>query len=314
MSEQASGQTNFQGPIRSRGNSLRLARWAEFKGIDNIHRSEELPLDYQVKARNVYINDKGKYVSRPGRTLVLSGNIHSLFPFGNYLFGVRNDTLVAIDRNYEVTPLRVVGSGKMSFTVIGTWLAFTNSSVIGYIKDLVAYDFSDVTLQNKIKVFPSLIVRTYRSRMYLAKDNILWFTDAGNYGRIDTRKGFVMFPEDINMVEPIDDGIFVGSDKVYFLRGPSPEKFQQEVADSDRAIYGTSAVFDAIKIGSEVSGKIAIWTSEVGVCMGLPGGFAQSSVKVTNTVEGTYQVPTCREGAGFINTVDGLYYVATLRR
>lgn len=304
---QVSGQTNLITPIKSRGNTLRLARWADFKGIDNIHRPEELPLEKQVKARNVYVNDRGKYRLRPGQTLRLSGNIHSLFPFGVYLFGIRNGNLVYIDKSYNSTILKT-GMDKTSFTVIGTRVAFSDNTVIGYIKDLVSYDFDAITTEYKTKVFPCELLRTYRGRMYLVKDNVLWMTDAGNYGRIDTRKGFIMFPESISMVEPVDDGIYVSSDKTYFLAGPSPEKFVQDVVDYGKAVKGTSAVFNAIKLGTEATGKVAVWTSDRGICMGFSGG------KVVNPLEGSYQVPSCNEGAGFINTVDGLFYTATLRR
>ena len=304
---QVSGQTNLVTPIKSRGNTLRLARWADFKGIDNIHRPEELPLDKQVKARNVYVNDRGKYCRRPGRTLRLSGNIHSLFPVGDYLYCVRNGNLVYVDRAYNATILKT-GMDETSFSVIGTRIAFSDNVTIGYIKDLVAYDFSDVTEEFKVKVFPSSLLRTYRGRMYLVKDNVLWFTDAGNYGRIDTRKGFIMFPEDVAMVEAVDDGIYVSSDRTYFLSGTSPDKFVQEVVDYGKAVKGTSAVFDAVKMGSGNTGKIAVWLSDRGISMGMAGG------KVMNPLEGSYQVPSCTEGAGFINTVDGLYYIATLRR
>jgi hypothetical protein len=311
---QVSGQTNLVTPIKSRGNTLRLARWAEFKGIDNIHRPEELPLEKQVKARNVYANDRGKYCRRAGQTLRLSGNIHSLFPFDTYLFGVRDGNLVYINKSYSSSILKT-GMDKTSFTVIGTRVAFSDNIVIGYIKDLVAYDFSDVTEDFKTKVFPCTILRTYRGRMYLVKDNVLWITDAGNYGRIDTRKGFIMFPDDVTMIEPVDDGIYVSSDRTYFLNGAGPEKFVQDIVDDGKAVRGTSAIFNAVKMGenavldySRSRGKVAVWMSDRGICMGFSGG------KVLNPLEGSYRVPSCNEGAGFINTVDGLFYIVTLRR
>lgn len=314
MSEQASGQTNFLGPIKSKGNTLRLARWADFGGIDNIHAPDEMAFGKMVKGRNVYVNDQGKLVNRPGKTLRLSGNIHSLFPYGNNMFAVKSDNLVSIDRDYNVSILRAVGPGRMSYTVIGDRVAFSNEVQIGYIKDLVAYDFPDVTNETKVKVFPAKILRTYKGRMYLARGNVLWFTDAAKYGVVDMRKGFYLFPEEITMVEPVNDGIFVSSDKTYFLDGDSPEKFKQGTVDEDKAVYGTSCVFEGIRIGTEISGKIAMWLSTSGICIGMPGGFMNTGKKVVNLLENTYKVPACNEGAGFLNTTLGAVYTTTLRR
>jgi hypothetical protein len=239
-----------------------------------------------------------------------------LFTHGKYLLAIRNQNLVAIDEAYNVTILKYnVGPARMSFTVAGTWVIFTNNTVIGYIKDLVCYDFSDVTTEYKIKVFPASIVRTYRGRVYLAKDNVLWFTDAGNYGRIDTRKNFILFPEEITMVEPADDGLFISSDAIYFLAGASPEKMEVEKLDDGKAVKGTSCVFDSYRLGGENTGKVAVWLSDKGVSMGMQHfGLGSASGRIVSPMDGTYSVPSCEEGAGFINTVDGLYYTVTLRR
>lgn len=71
---------------------------------------------------------------------------------------------------------------------------------------------------------PGELIQLYRGRLYYVRDNILWYTEPHAYEHTKPTN-FIQFQEAITNVMPVDDGIFVTTDALYFLEGRDPEGF-----------------------------------------------------------------------------------------
>lgn len=121
------------------------------------------------------------------------------------------------------------------------------------------------------------IVRYYNGRVYIAEDNVLWYTEALRYGLYSPAKNFFMFSERITMVEPVQGGIYVSADQTYHLNGKDAPDMQQTPVSPYKAIEGTSVQLQGSLLGLEeqVLGKVAYWYGERGGVVGLPGGLTK---------------------------------------
>jgi len=69
----------------------------------------------------------------------------------------------------------------------------------------------------------------YNGRMYIADENILWYSEPGAFEWFNPSTNFFTFPSPITNVMPVDDGIYITADRLYFLEGNGPERFRQTI-------------------------------------------------------------------------------------
>jgi hypothetical protein len=74
---------------------------------------------------------------------------------------------------------------------------------------------------------PGDILEYHNGRIYIANNNILWFTEPLRYGLVKPMKGFLQFPKRITIVKAVDDGLYVCSDKTYWISGADTPQFHQ---------------------------------------------------------------------------------------
>lgn len=63
------------------------------------------------------------------------------------------------------------------------------------------------------------IVREYKGRLLVARGNVLYKSQPYAYALHDPVADFVLFPADIDMVAPVEGGVYVAADKTYFIAG-----------------------------------------------------------------------------------------------
>ena len=111
---------------------------------------------------------------------------------------------------------------------------------------------------------PGDILEYHNGRIYIANDNILWFTEALRYGLVKPMKGFLQFPKRITIVKAVDDGIYVCSDRTYWISGVDTPQFHQREVLPYGGVFGTGINipnFDAVA-----------WFSKRGVVFGGENG------------------------------------------
>lgn len=150
------------------------------------------------------------------------------------------------------------------------------------------------------------IIRYYRGRIYIAADNILWYTEPHQYGLYKPSMNFIPFPERITILEPATNGIFVCSDGTYFLSGQDPNEFNLTKVSSNTGKEGTGLEVDAGDLALEkVSGPIPIWWSSKGLTIGYTDGH------VDNIIEDQLSTDEILSGSVMYREIDGIRQLLT---
>jgi hypothetical protein len=118
------------------------------------------------------------------------------------------------------------------------------------------------------------IVR-HGSRLMVASDNMLAFSNAFRPHLWDPRHNFILFESLLTMVVSVDQGVFVSdSNGVSFLAGDDVEQFRIRGVDTHPAIYGSVITIPGSHINSDLSqyDSVAVWLCKTGHVAGLPNG------------------------------------------
>lgn len=124
------------------------------------------------------------------------------------------------------------------------------------------------------------IVRYWRGRLLLAQGSTLRISESMRYGLTHRTRGFVQFPGNIVMIEPVLNGIFVGieDDGIYHLAGSGPGEFELRRTGGQPMIPGASGRISAGALGDlgEQLGArgetYAVWLARNGFVLGSSEG------------------------------------------
>ena len=116
------------------------------------------------------------------------------------------------------------------------------------------------------------ILRHFNARLYSAYDNVLYYSRPSRYGLCKLGEDFFQFVSKITIVQPVDDGIFIVSDKTYFLTGNDPDEMTLITVSPDTAIEGTGITASASVFAIDGDSLVAYWFSNKGAMIGMPGG------------------------------------------
>lgn len=136
----------------------------------------------------------------------------------------------------------------------------------------------ELTTQFLVPMPPGDIIRWHNGRLYTAHLNLLRFSQALRPHLHNPAHGLIPFSGSISFVEAVADGIYVGDSRgVWFLSGADPTNFSYLLVSSHRAVLGSSMVtspknFPPKQVPVEL--PVAVWLSEAGYVVGMPGGQA----------------------------------------
>ena len=117
------------------------------------------------------------------------------------------------------------------------------------------------------------VIGLYRGRLYVGKNNILWYSQPYRFGLFRPMENYLGFATTVNTFAPVSDGIFVGSDEeTVFLSGDDPADFTLTQKANYGTIKGTEYHVPNIYLREDDSGEAPIWMSKRGVCVGGNGG------------------------------------------
>lgn len=119
-------------------------------------------------------------------------------------------------------------------------------------------------------------LRYWRGRLLTARANVLRWSEAMAYHLHDERHGFIMMPQRITFIEPVEGGVWVGQvDHVVFLQGASPSEFAVQRKAAKSPIPGSSLQLSAEDVGAELAAggsAVAAWLAENGYVIGTASG------------------------------------------
>lgn len=189
------------------------------------------------------------------RTTLIAGNLLE----GDYQFSLTyvRDDLFESGSGPSILVHALDNSG-FSFTLpvtsfatkIRVYISLRNGGVQYYYGEGLPGEVFSVTseppLTNPFRLFnldaPPVgsIIRYYRGRMYVAYKNLLWYSEPFQYEYFRLTSNYIPYPSDILDVLPVEDGIYVASDRLYYLSGKSPESFNQVVKENIKVVPGSS--------------------------------------------------------------------------
>lgn len=154
------------------------------------------------------------------------------------------------------------------------------------------------------------LLQLYNGRIYMAVGNFLYYSEPHAYEWFDMSTNFLGFTSSITNVMPVDDGIYVLADKLYFLDGSGPESFRQRERETYKGVKRT-----AVKIiGSDVvlenipTGLKWLFTSDKGIILVGAGGL------VFNLTEKNVMLDKSSEGAAIFKSHGGInHYLSVLK-
>lgn len=137
------------------------------------------------------------------------------------------------------------------------------------------------------------IVRFYKGRLLAAVGNMLVYSEPLAYGRTQLASNFFLYPEEITLVQPVENGVFVGADKTYFLAGADMANMAQSTVADARPVAGTGVTLHPGDL-ADVQRQTAAWFSDRGVFIGYPEGavklLTEDRLSVPIGSEGTMQI------------------------
>lgn len=120
------------------------------------------------------------------------------------------------------------------------------------------------------------IIKYYKGRMYIAQDNILWYSEPFQYNHFRLNSNYIEFPQEIREVMPVEDGIWIGSDNLYYLSGTDPAKFNKTIKERVKVVEGTATRISGsyVHIDNVPIGYKWLVTTDLGIFMLFNQGMA----------------------------------------
>lgn len=119
-------------------------------------------------------------------------------------------------------------------------------------------------------------VRGHAGRLYVARDDTLYFSEPLRPHLTDARSGFIQFVGDIRFVEPVEGGLYIGDDRgVWWLDGMDPSKSSLRRVSKPLAVRRSSLVVSSVHMagqGDQPVADVAVWLSTEGYMIGRPDG------------------------------------------
>lgn len=267
-------------------------KYLEFLGINNVvDRTRGIPLKQATFLKvgtNVDCDRSYMLHRRSGYSLSKLGNYKYLWSDGINSYGIKGNDLVMLDKYFNETIIDAgIGDYEVDFVKVATSIYYTNGIKIGHIDNGIVYPLQDPQLVFR-QIMPSGdIVRLFNGRLLVARENELFFSvGGGGYDYRDERVSQIGFSENIDMMECVEDGVFISADNIYLLAGLQPEEFESIVKANYKAIKGTATVvYDLTYRGTNslappITFPIAVvWVSEEGICIGSNEKFFRNITK-----------------------------------
>jgi hypothetical protein len=288
-----------------------------FTGINNVADANNLEIGELAEGENVDIDNEGKVKRRNGYTRIFtpSDKMHSLWSNDRICLFMDGTTLKRLWSDYSSTTIRTdCGNQPMGFVDVNENVYYSNATVNGYIDSTGADNqYSTPSDNYKVATKTGQHIEYYNGRLYIAKNETIWYTDAYNHGVIDMRTNAIKMKDEVTMMKAVDDGLYVSigdindRSSILFLTGSTPVDMHSREVAHYGAIEGTAVKTKSAYVGDGNVGKKVIWTSRKGICLG------ENSGRFTNLTATKYEVTQNRYGAGQFKITGGVpQYIASL--
>jgi len=164
---------------------------------------------------------------------------------------------------------------------------------------------------NQVPAPKGHIVAQAHSRAWIAEDNYLWHSDPFQYEHFSLADSYIHFPDRIRAVMPVEGGLWVASDGLYYLAGEDPERMDLDLKEPIKVVEGSAVRIPGAYVFIENTpiGYKWIISSNRGIYVLFNDGIA------LNMTSQNYEFPSADEGAATFMQVDGLNkYISLLKQ
>jgi hypothetical protein len=143
---------------------------------------------------------------------------------------------------------------------------------------------------------PGVLLTTYKSRVLVAENYNIWCSLPFSYELCNRSEDYISFAKPVRMLCAVDDGLWVGTEQeTYFLVGDNPPyKIDKTIPYGVIEGQWATDVPGEKLLRDDIKGKVAIWGSSKGICVGGANGF------FLNLTENTYNFPIASIGHGIV--------------
>lgn len=155
------------------------------------------------------------------------------------------------------------------------------------------------------------IVRAYRGRLFLASGDTLYYTPALRYGLYKLHTDYFRFASPISMVEPVLNGLYVGTARqTFFLGGDDPTKMGMKEVDSFGVVPFTGMHTDRFSYDPKVPPMpCALWWSSNGVLI-----CGRDDGTIARVTLNRLALPGAAAGATMLRETDGIRQIVSVLR
>lgn len=156
---------------------------------------------------------------------------------------------------------------------------------------------------------PGQLLAHHKGRIYIARNQTLYFTEPLDYHLTRPSQGIFMFPSYITLLQPAENGIYVGhAQGVEFISGTDPYDVQQRRVSNYAPVEYTGTRLPGSWFGQAVA-DLPVWWDKNGVLvLGLPDG------QLTELTRDRLAVPEYAQGAVSYREQDGMAHIVSSLR
>lgn len=296
-----------------------------FSGLRNNVSRERLAPEELETALNVDIDDRGQLRRRRGYSQVATGDFHSLVAHKGYVYGVKNAALCRIADDYSVTSLVATSQHPVDYAPVGDKLYYSSLSHSGFLEAGAPGQWGGLvgsTWVSPVQVSTDTLgeiagrllgdvptraehIASYKGRIYMAVDNVIWATELYQYDYVDKTKNFMTMEHKITLLEGLEEGLLVGTEHgLYYLSGTLGKMRVREVT-KHKVLRGsavrapTELVHPSAGNGPVPTGDAVLFMTSAGVHAAFDDG---TCYNLTNS---RVDFPTSDSAAALFRQQDG---------
>lgn len=146
------------------------------------------------------------------------------------------------------------------------------------------------------------IVRYSHGRILVADDNVLWFSEPYSYEWFNYQTNFIQFESRIRAVMPVEGGVWVAADKLYYFAGKNIATASSEMKEPIKVVEGSDVRIPGAYIFIENTpiGYKWLFTADKGIYVAFNDGMC------LNMTAQNVELPLTAEGTGAFIQKDGI--------
>jgi hypothetical protein len=284
------------------------------RGLNNKVDATRLVFEVQeglidlAAAVNVEIDPTGRISRRKGYQRIYTGPAHSLFWDGWSCLFCAGSSMYQLLENLSATQIStgITENTRMYYAQVGAEIYWMNgfekgifNCPVGVNRSWIGNDYVGPDINRSFTDVPigtSLVY--YRSRVYVAVGNVIWYTEPFAYSWVDRARNYLILPGNVSEMFATEKGFYVSipeKDTTLFISGETVKDLTPKRV-CEGIIAGTVAKVDLNSAGMEgEQGYGYFFTTRKGVYVAKDGGV------VSNLTRDRLTYPATTKGAGLVN-------------